>query len=84
MKANLVNNQELSLGKFAMRCKVLRKEEENGKIHFTNSQEEIEKHMNPTMKAESQLGDLRIRKENDGLPKKLMAPRIPTLNKKEK
>jgi hypothetical protein len=56
--------------KFAIRCNVgLKKEEENGRIYFTNYQEEVEKYLNEVVKFRSQVGDLRIRKENDGVPK---------------
>jgi hypothetical protein len=84
MKMNLINNQEINLRKLAIRCKVLSIEEEDGEISFTNNQEEIAEHMNQRMKPKNQPGDLRVRKENDGLPKELVPRKIPALNKKEK
>jgi hypothetical protein len=40
-------------------------------VWFANYQKEIEKRLNETLKFRNQIGDLRIRKENDGLPKEL-------------
>jgi hypothetical protein len=42
MKANLIKNQEISLMKYAIGCKIMRLEEENDRIWFTNNQEEVE------------------------------------------
>jgi hypothetical protein len=59
-------------------------EEIKGKIEYTNNQKNIEKYMNQTIKGRSQLRDLRIRKDNDGLPKKLVQRNVPTLNRRQK
>jgi hypothetical protein len=40
--------------------------------------------MNQTKREGSQLGDLRIRKNNNGLPKELVPRKVPILNKKQK
>jgi hypothetical protein len=55
LKANLINNQEVSLRKFAIRCNVMRVEEEDGKIWFTNNQEEVENFRNQTIKSKTQI-----------------------------
>jgi hypothetical protein len=84
LKANLMNNQEVSLMKFAIRCNVMRVEEGDDKIWFTNNQGDVENYRNQTIKFNTQVGDLRIRKESDGLPKELKPPRIVTLKKEER
>jgi hypothetical protein len=83
IKANLIDNQEVSLMKFAVRCKVTRIEEENGRVRFTNYREEVEKYVNRVIKFMNQVGDLRIRKENDGVQKELKPQGIVTLKKGE-
>jgi hypothetical protein len=40
--------------------------------------------MNQTKREGSQLGDLRIRKNNNELPKELVPRKVPILNKKQK
>jgi hypothetical protein len=84
IKANLINNVEISLMKFAIRCNVMQIEEKNGRVWFTNDQEQLEKHLNEVARFRSQIGDLRIRKENDGLTKELRSQSIATLTKEEK
>jgi hypothetical protein len=70
--------------KFVLRCNTLRIEERQGNISYTNRQQDIESFMNQIGKGKILLGDLRIRKNEDGLPKELINRRIPTLNRKEK
>jgi hypothetical protein len=44
----------------------------------------VESYRNQTIKFKTQLGDLRIRKENDELPNELKSPGTLTLKKEEK
>jgi hypothetical protein len=70
--------------KFRIRSNMLRLEEEQGIISYTNNQQEIERYMNQMIKGKILLNDLRIRKNDDGLPKELINMKIPTLNRREK
>jgi hypothetical protein len=53
-------------------------------ISFTKNQQEVEKFTNQVVKGKNLLGDLRIRKEDDGLPKERLSRKISTLNREEK
>jgi hypothetical protein len=84
LKANLRQYQEVNLMKFRLRCNTLRIEED-GIVSFTNNQHEVEIYTNSVVKGpEKRLGDLRIGKEEDGLPKELINRRIPKLSRREK
>jgi hypothetical protein len=61
----------------------MRIEEENGRVWFTDHQEEVEKYLNEIVKFRNQVGDLIIRKENGGLPKELRPQSIATLTREE-
>jgi hypothetical protein len=84
LKMNLMHSQEMDLMKFRIRCNTLRIEEGQRMVAFTNDQMEIEKFTNQVVKGKNLLGDMRIRKKDDGLPKERLNRRIPTLNREEK
>jgi hypothetical protein len=84
MKINLISNQEVNLKKFTLRCNVLRTEETKGIMQYTNNQEDIENFTNQSIKGSSMIRDLRIRKQDDVLPKELIPNKVPTQNRREK
>jgi hypothetical protein len=67
-----------------MRCNTLRIEEVKGIMQYTDNQEDIEKYTNQRIKGRSLFGDLRVRKNEDGLPKELIPRKVPTLNRRDK
>jgi hypothetical protein len=85
LKMNLIQHQEVSLMNYRIRCNTLRIEDETGNVSFTNNQNDIELYVNQTIRDEgSFLGDLRIRENDDGLPKEILDREIITLKDGER
>jgi hypothetical protein len=84
LKMNLIHNQQVNLITYRVRSNTLRIEEESGKVTFTNNQHDVEIYLNRVIKGkETILGDLRIMKNDDLLPKENISRNIVTLNDAE-
>jgi hypothetical protein len=84
LKMNLIQNQEVNLMKYRIRSNTLRIEEDTGRVSFTNNQNDIELYLRRTVKGkETLLGELRIRENDDELPKERFSRKIITLKDAE-
>jgi hypothetical protein len=83
LKMNLLQKLTVNIMTYRIRSNTLRIEE-NGRITFTNNQHEVELYINRAVKGrETILGELRIRKNDDQMPREKVSRKIITLNEEE-